>query len=148
MMKKVLIVVFCSLMLCGCSNSGKNVSLTAMSDDVVTLSVGLVQVPKSEIPSYFNLSEADFENCAVFVSLSGERTDELAVFKAYDEEGLSNIVSAVNSHLREQRAAFRDYAPSEFAKLEKTVVRTDGLYCYYCVSEDAEVKQLLSRYFS
>ena len=56
-MKKVLIILFCSLMLCSCSNSGKNVSLTAMSDDVVTLSVGFVQVPKSEIPSYFNLSE-------------------------------------------------------------------------------------------
>ena len=71
-MKKVLIILFCSLMLCSCSNSGKNVSLTAMSDDVVTLSVGFVQVPKSEIPSYFNLSEADFDACAVFVSLSGE----------------------------------------------------------------------------
>ena len=147
-MKKVLIIIFCSLMLCSCSNSGKIVSLTAMSDDVVTLSVGFVQVPKSEIPSYFNLSEADFDACAVFVSLSGERADEIAVFKAYDESGLVNIVSAVNAHLREQRSAFRDYVPSEFAKLEKTVVRTDGLYCYYCVSEDDDVKQLLSRYFS
>jgi len=77
-----------------------------------------------------------------------ERADEIAVFKAYDESGLVNIVSAVNAHLREQRSAFRDYVPSEFAKLEKTVVRTDGLYCYYCVSEDDDVKQLLSRYFS
>ena len=45
-MKKVLIILFCSLMLCSCSNSGKNVSLTAMSDDVVTLSVGSVHVPR------------------------------------------------------------------------------------------------------
>lgn len=119
-----------------------------MSNDVASLSVGLVQVPSSEIPLYFNLSEADFESCAVFVSLSGERADEIAVFKAFDEQGLENIVTAVNTHLREQRSAFRDYVPSEFAKLEKTVVRTDGLYCYYAVSEDNDVKQLLSRYFS
>ena len=36
----------------------------------------------------------------------------------------------------------------EFAKLEKTVIRTDGLYCYYSVSDDDDVKRLISRYFS
>ena len=87
-MKKVLLLFFCSLLLCGCAGKQKNVSLSAMSNDVVSLSAGLVQVPLSEIPSYFALSEADFEGCIVFVSLSGERADEIAVFKAYDERGL------------------------------------------------------------
>lgn len=147
-MKKVLLMIFCSLLLCGCAGKQKNVSLSAMSNDVVSLSAGLVQVPLSEIPSYFALSEADFEGCIVFVSLSGERADEIAVFKAYDEQGLENIVAAVNARLRELRSSFRDYVPSEFAKLEKTVIRTNGLYCYYSVSDDDDVKRLISRYFS
>ena len=70
------------------------------------------------------------------------------MFKAYDEQGLENIVTAVNARLRELRSSFRDYVPSEFAKLEKTVIRTDGLYCYYAVSDDDDVKRLISRYFS
>ena len=116
-MKKVLLLIFCSLLLCGCAGKQKNVSLSAMSNDVVSLSAGLVQ-------------------------------DEIAVFKAYDEQGLENIVAAVNARLRELRSSFRDYVPSEFAKLEKTVIRTNGLYCYYSVSDDDDVKRLISRYFS
>lgn len=84
----------------------------------------------------YGLSADTVEACSVYVG-SGATAEEIAVFKAVDENAVKTITDAANARIQDRINAFANYVPGELTKLKAAEVKSRGKYVILCIADDS-----------
>lgn len=94
---------------------------------------------------YADIDPADVSNQIIYIS-SGSTAEEIAAFKAIDEEAAGRILAGLQTRINDQIDSFTDYVPAEVKRLEDAVLVQNGVYVILSVSGDPETaKEILKK---
>lgn len=152
-MKKRFLSAFALLLLVGLSGCK---STSAVTVDVAALGNALhtqvsyddtLEILDQEIGLVlYGIDAADVKTAAVYASTGGT-AEEIAVFEGTDEQAAERIAQAVNKRVADLRASFADYIPTEVARIDNHVLRTQGNYVVLCIAENKEqVEKVINTY--
>lgn len=85
----------------------------------------------------YGIEAADVSECSVYVGTAAT-VEEIAVFRADNEEAAARILSKVNDRINVQRVVYTDYRPAEVPKLDAAVVEQQGTLVILCISPDSQ----------
>ena len=127
------------LVLTGCGkNEAKDVDPSVLADtlrNAITFQDELEAVDAAAMGRMYEVDEADIEAFKVYTG-TGATAEEIAVFKAKDEQAAGRIYQAMQTRVENQKAAFENYNPNEMKKLQDPLVRKTGVTVVLCVSDD------------
>ena len=136
-MKKLVVSLLCAALLlfcaCGGTERAADVSLKELQGELIgRLGVADPIVLNDEyIYIYFGVEPEAYTEAAAFMISRSVFPSEIVMFRAADENALSEITAALEAHLESLREQARDYDPESSAIAEKCTVVTDGLYCCF-----------------
>lgn len=87
---------------------------------------------------YSSLNLSDVEKYKVFVNSTGGKADELAIFEAKDNAKAEEIHKAVKERIEDLKFSFEGYVPEELQYIENAVVKKDGKYVMFAISQNYE----------
>ena len=106
----------------------------------------LIKVDSEMIMSDYNFTADEVEE---FVSYqgSGATSEEIVILKVKDKSNLNSIKDKINARIEERKEAFQSYLPKEVGKIDNNVLRVEGNYVIFCVSNDSsKVNQAINDY--
>lgn len=135
----------------GTENTGKKeaINLPVMAEEMLNI-VGdaedMTLLPAEKTESIYGISNQLVKNQIVYIS-SGATAHEIALFECTDEEAAGQVKQALEDRIAYQLDSFRDYVPSEVAKLEKAKVYIKDNFVCMCIAKDVnEVEAFMKRY--
>lgn len=87
---------------------------------------------------YSSLNLNDVEKYKVFVNSTGGKADELAIFEAKSVEKAEEVYNAVKERVDDLKFAFDGYVPEELKYIENAVIKKEGKYVLFVISEKYE----------
>ena len=106
----------------------------------------LIKVDSEMIMSDYNFTADEVEE---FVSYqgSGATSEEIVILKVKDKSNLNSIKDKINARIEERKEAFQSYLPKEVGKIDSSILRGEGNYIIFCVSNDSsKVNQIINDY--
>ena len=106
----------------------------------------LVKIDSEMIMNDYNFTTDEVEE---FVSYqgSGATSEEIVILKVKDKSDLNSIKDKINARIAERKEAFQSYLPKEVGKIDNNVLRVEGNYVIFCVSNDSsKVNQAINDY--
>ena len=106
----------------------------------------LIKVDSEMIMKDYNFTADEVEE---FVSYqgSGATSEEIVILKVKDKSNLNSIKDKINARIEERKEAFQSYLPKEVGKIDNNVLRVEGNYVIFCVSNDSsKVNQIINDY--
>lgn len=156
-MKRISIFLLClclALSLCACGSGGgqktgdinfEDCSRELLASDAFS---DLLSPVGAEIAvSFYQLDSADIAEVQLYCS-TGATAEEIALFKASDEDALKRIQDSVQARIEAQKESYESYVPEEVPKLEKAIVKSRDLYVVYVTASDNDAAEsVLKNYF-
>ena len=129
----------------GDSKEALNINVTDMANE---LKNGLTfEDSLSELVTYYGIDADKVKNSVVVVS-TGATAEEIAVFEAADQSSADAVKSACEDRKAKQTTSYADYKPSETSRLDKAIIKEDGNYVVYCVTDDTDkANEIIDKYF-
>ena len=106
----------------------------------------LIKVDSEMIMKDYNFTADEVEE---FVSYqgSGATSEEIVILKVKDKSNLNSIKDKINARIEERKEAFQSYLPKEVGKIDSSILRGEGNYIIFCVSNDSsKVNQIINDY--
>ena len=106
----------------------------------------LVKIDSEMIMNDYNFTANEVEE---FVSYqgSGATSEEIVILKVKDKSDLNSIKDKINARIAERKEAFQSYLPKEVGKIDNNILRVEGNYVIFCVSNDSsKVNQAINDY--
>ena len=106
----------------------------------------LIKVDSEMIMKDYNFTADEVEE---FVSYqgSGATSEEIVILKLKDKSNLNSIKDKINARIEERKEAFQSYLPKEVGKIDNNILRVEGNYVIFCVSNDSsKVNQIINDY--
>ena len=106
----------------------------------------LVKIDSEMIMNDYNFTANEVEE---FVSYqgSGATSEEIVILKVKDKSNLNSIKDKINARIEERKEAFQSYLPKEVGKIDSSILRVEGNYIIFCVSNDSsKVNQIINDY--
>ena len=106
----------------------------------------LIKVDSEMIMNDYNFTADEVEE---FVSYqgSGATSEEIVILKVKDKSNLNSIKDKINARIEERKEAFQSYLPKEVGKIDNNILRVEGNYVIFCVSNDSsKVNQIINDY--
>lgn len=125
-------------------------SVSEMTEEILQefSSDTMAEVTGERLPSYYNLDLNLLDSYSVYIDGTGGFSDELAIFQVKDTKDIETVKQAIQSRVEDRKNAFESYNPEEFDKLQNCVIREQGVYILFCVSDDnATVEENFMSYF-
>lgn len=120
-------------------NTKKDIDVNAVVDSLknnIEFSAELAQDSKEVVDSYFGITE-DMKVDAVMYSISAT-CEQVAVFKAQDEDSAKTISENVDSYLEAQKGTFAQYDPSVVTRIDNAINEVKGNCVVLVVCDDAD----------
>jgi predicted small secreted protein len=96
---------------------------------------------------YSSLKLSNVEKYKVFVNSTGGKADELAIFEAKSVEQAEEIYNAVMERIDDLKFSFEGYVPEELKHLDNAVLKKEGKYVLFVISEKFEnVNEIFTKY--
>lgn len=145
----LLLALFSLLLAAGCSKGDKQTEwdLTAYTDQLRN-SIEYTDTLDEMDPELMNylfsdVNPADVEEQIIYIS-TGTTAEEIAAFKAIDEEAAKRIEEGLTLRVESQIESFTDYVPAEVKRLEDAVLVRNGRCVILSVSGDPDTaKEIL-----
>ncbi len=145
-----IISILCCFTACGGDNTPKEVDVNAVYNEVaaaVTIP-DFIELTENDIVDYVAVDTADLKQMKVQISAEAISADQIVICEAVDAAAASRVASAFTAYLDSVKGQFKNYLPSEYAKMEDTEVQTSGNYVYYAVSSEADtIYDIFDKYF-
>ncbi|MGI6029456.1 MAG: DUF4358 domain-containing protein [Candidatus Heteroscillospira sp.] len=135
----LLLALMCLLCACG-SGSHTDFAPADLTAELLDSSCFTDLLSKMETDTaleLYGLDESDVSDCSIYLG-TGATAEEIAVFKAADEDAAAKIAEAMDARVTGQISAYESYVPAEVPKLEKAIVRSSGVYVAYVTAADAD----------
>lgn len=127
------------LVLAGCGKQeAKEVEPSVLADTLnstLTFQDEMTSVDTAAVVRLYGIDEADMAAYKVYTS-TGATAEEIAVFKAKDEEAADRIYQAMQTRVENQKTAYESYNPNEMKKLQDPFIRKQGVMVVLCISDD------------
>lgn len=134
----------------GDSGEALNVNVKDMAaelKDGLTFEDTLSELDTNVALTYYGIDADSVKDSAVIVS-TGATAEEIAVFEAADSEAADKVKTACEDRKEKQTTSYADYKPSETGRLDKAIIKEDGRYVVYCVTDDTDkANEIIDKYF-
>lgn len=145
-MKKIISITLLVLTLFTFAACGKkevpNVPVKDIMDSILKeadVAMGMeVDFTDSEQAKPFEINSEDIEEGLGKFSMVNLNADSIAVIKAKDEEKAKAIEGKLKEYVDKQAKNFENYLPAEYEKIQNHILKTNGNYVFFAVSDNAE----------
>ena len=148
----VLILLFAGAV-AGCGNGGTG-GKNPNPADITTAVMKQIKFPEmvgvgqDRLTKYYQVPQDDLASMSVYLCSSLASADEVAVFKAKDQNGVSAIKEALEKRVAERMTAFQNYNPTEYAKVKNNVIAVKGDYVFFDISADpTKAREIFNSFF-
>lgn len=144
-----IISLLCCFTACG-DNTPKEVDVSAVYSEIeaAITTPDFIELTETDIVDYVAVDAADLKQMIVKISAEAISADQIVICEAVDAEAASRVEAAFTAYLDSVKNSFKNYLPSEYAKMEGTEVQTSGNYIYYAVSSDSDaIEAVFDKYF-
>ena len=126
------------------------INVTDMANELkngLTFEDSLSELDTNVALTYYGIDADKVKNSVVVVS-TGATAEEIAVFEAADQSSSDAVKSACEDRKAKQTTSYADYKPSETSRLDKAIIKEDGNYVVYCVTDDTDkANEIIDKYF-
>lgn len=126
--------------LAACGGAAADVDVNKAADAVragTSFTDELIKTETANAESLYQVDAGLVEDACVYIG-TGATPEEIAVWKAKDEQGAAKIKEAADGRVETQKQRFTDYNPEQMPKLEKAVVQQSGKTVVLCISADPD----------
>lgn len=147
----VAIVLILILSMTACNQKEVVINIDALVTDATAVAGFREQMYEIEedviINIYSKLEMNDLEKYRIFVNSTGGKADELALLEAKSEEKAEAVYEAVKERIADLQFAFDGYVPEELKYIENAVVKKEGKYVLFAISQNYdEVSKVFTNY--
>ena len=149
----VIVIVLIIIAVLGIIINNSNKSIQINIEDLATkiaesgaFEDEIAKIDSEMIMSDYNITTDEVEG---FVSYqgSGATSEEIVILKVKDKRNLNDVKDKINSRIQERKQAFQSYLPEEVGKIDNNILRVEGNYIIFCVSNDSsKVNQIINDY--
>ena len=149
----VIVIVLIIIAVLGIIINNSNKSIQINIEDLATkiaesgaFEDEIAKIDSEMIMSDYNITTDEVEG---FVSYqgSGATSEEIVILKVKDKSNLNDVKDKINSRIQERKQAFQSYLPEEVGKIDNNILRVEGNYVIFCVSNDSsKVNQVINEY--
>lgn len=149
----VIVIVLIIIAVLGIIINNSNKSIQINIEDLATkiaesgaFEDEIAKIDSEMIMSDYNITTDEVEG---FVSYqgSGATSEEIVILKVKDKSNLNDVKDKINSRIQERKQAFQSYLPEEVGKIDNNILRVEGNYIIFCVSNDSsKVNQVINDY--
>ena len=152
MKKLTSILAVAALALCLTACGGKKEAVTVDSAKLATellttvTSDTLSETAAAMVPAFYGLDEASVASSVAYAS-AGATACEVAVIESKEEKNTSAVEEKLKTYVKNQSDLYASYNQTEVGKLEKTVIKSAGVYTVFVVGDDAaKAEEILKGY--
>ena len=98
----------------------------------------LIKVDSKMIISDYNFTPNEIENLVSYQG-SGATSEEIVILKAKDKSELNSIKDKINERIEDRKEAFKSYLPKEVGKIDNNILKVEGNYVIFCVSNNSSI---------
>ena len=145
----VLMAIICSFTACGNDTEKEVDVLTVYNEVAAAVTVpDFIELTESDIADYVAVDMADLKQMKVQISAEAISADQIVICEAVDADAASRVEAAFTAYIDSVKNSFKNYLPSEYAKMEDTEVQRSGNYVYYAVSAESDtIEAIFDKYF-
>lgn len=138
----VIMVIILALMT-GCSS--KDTATKEPSIDEIDQNINdnidisnMVLSDNAKLEKLYDIDIEEIEECKLYTAKTNIEANELLLLKVKDGEDVEDIKEEINERIESQANSFKDYLPDEYYLIEKHVLKSNGNYIIFVISEEAE----------
>ena len=155
-MKKILCTVLaltallCCFSSCDGNDGPKEVNVNDVYNEVAAAITvpDFIELTETDIVDYVAVNTADLKQIKVQISAEAISADQIVICEAVDAAAADRVKAAFTAYLNSVKNSFKNYLPSEFAKMENIEVQKSGNYIYYAVTSELDkVNSIFDKYF-
>lgn len=114
------------------------ISMTAIYEKMAANLPEMVEMDETMQLNYCGISREDVSQSVVSICTDGLRTDEIWLIQAVDEGAAEKITELAQTRLKAKADETRNYAPDQYAVVEKAELLQEGQYVALLVSPEAK----------
>ena len=141
--KLIGITVIILTLLSGCSSSSKTekeISIDDIDENIkesVDIS-NMVESDSDKLKKLYDIDADKIEGFKLYTAKTNIEANELLILKVKDKEDIDGINEAINDRIETQSNSFKDYLPDESYLIENHILKSNGNYIVFIISEEAE----------
>ena len=147
------IMVIILTLLTGCSSkdtTSKEPSIDEIDQNInddVDIS-NMVESDSDKLEKLYDIDIDKVDNFKLYTAKTNIEANELLILKVKNEEDIGDIKEDINDRIESQTNSFKDYLPDEYFLIEKHVLKSNGNYIIFIISEEAEkIESLFDKSF-
>jgi hypothetical protein len=139
----ILVMAAAVWLLSGCSGSSSTAAEKLSADEVgkkIEQTVDLKEMKKGDrekLQKLYKLDADTVEDFILYTSVSNVKADELAVIKVKEQVKTEIVKERIEERTAAQKLKFADYRPNEYFLVENYVLKTEGRFVFFAVSNEA-----------
>ena len=121
------------------SESVKDVSVQSVYEAVgaaVELP-SMIEGDDNFISNYYGIDPADLEEYVFAEAEDATLASAVIIMKVKSEDAVERIVDSLNTVINQKSAEMQDYIPEQYEIVADSSVKTEGLYVYLVIAENA-----------
>ncbi|MFM9278699.1 DUF4358 domain-containing protein [Paenibacillus jiagnxiensis] len=129
--------------LSGCSGRSSMAADKLSADEVgkrIVQTVDLKEMKKGDrekLQKLYKLDADTVEDFILYTSVSNVKADEWAVIKVKEQPQAELVEEKIKERIAAQKIKFADYRPNEYFLVENHVLKTEGRFVFFAVSNEA-----------
>ena len=110
---------------------------------------GGIALTQDDMLNFYGIKGEDMEAFAADLAADGITAKEIVLVKAPTEDSAKAVETKLQSRLDARRNEFSGYLPDQYAVVEKSEVKRDGVYVRLIISpQQGELVELYNRYLN
>ncbi|WP_129598688.1 DUF4358 domain-containing protein [Anaerophilus nitritogenes] len=137
----MVLVIFILGTLVGCGKEKvKDVSIEDL-DQKINQEVELVDMVKGNIEqlkTLYDIEKEQIDSFVLYTASTNIKANEIAILKIKDSNDIEKIQEKLKNRIEKQSQNFKEYIPEEYFLIENHVLKNNGEYIVFIISQDAQ----------
>ena len=143
--KALVILMVITALLVGCGEKSEkagaaDVSVQSVYEaiDTATELPSMIEGDDDFISNYYGIDPADLEEYTFAEAEDATLASAVIIMKVKSEDAAERIVGSLNTVINQKAAEMQDYIPEQYEIVADSSVKTEGLYVYLVIAENAD----------
>ena len=142
--KAFVILMTVAALLAGCGGKSGKADAADVSVQSIYEAVGaaaelpsMIEGDDNFISNYYGIDPADLEEYIFTEAEDATLASTVIIMKVKNEDAVERIVNSLNTVISQKAAEMQDYIPEQYEIVADSAVKTEGLYVYLVIAENA-----------
>lgn len=139
--KTIVILMTAAALLGGCGEKSEEADVSVQSVyEAVGAAVELPSMIEGDdnfISNYYGIDPADLDEYVFAEAEDATLASVVIIMKVKSEDAAERIVNSLNTVINQKAAEMQDYIPEQYEIVADSSVKTEGLYVYLVIAENA-----------